>query len=50
MEVKPVCSKRTRKKSRTSNGLCVTLFVVKDKCYIDYGRVPEQEKQMMLVK
>jgi len=50
MAAKMVNGRRTEKSEAPENDLCVVLHVEEDKCYIDYCRVPEQEKQKLLVK
>jgi hypothetical protein len=50
MAMKQFYRKRTKKKSFNANKICLVLNVDRNKCYIGYCRVPEQEKQMMLVK
>ena len=50
MEIKQLNDRKTKKKHSNKSDVCVVLNVDKNRCYIDFCRVPKHEREMILVK
>jgi len=50
MDIKRPNGKKTKKNYSNTSDVCVVLNVDKNRCYIDFCRVPKHEREMILVK